>query len=235
MGYAVARDFDDNAMRNYADAVDEFDEDFEGDQDASKRPRRFLGIFLVAIGLVSTTVAANLSLNNGRIEMGQGVYRITACDQWIGIGLNPTAATYGGKSRVASMDLIGLDPRLCKDVVFRIKMFKNTDLNTPLGIFEGVIGTDTATARAETGTVRSLMIYDTATVSFPVPVETYTVYAARALTLINGAGVNIGYRDDYHRIQYASATGVYGIIFYNPLALMEDVDKITIESSKLPT
>lgn len=220
-------------MKKYENVVDEYDEDFEGNQDAAKRPRRFLGIFLVAIGLVATTVAANLSLNNGRIEMGQGVYRITACDQWVGIGLNPTAATYGGKSRVASLDLIGLDPRLCKDVVFRIKMFKNTDLNTPLGIFEGVIGTDTATATTETGTVTSLMIYDTSTVSYPT--TTYNYYAARALTLINGAGVNIGNRDDYHRIVYASATGVYGIIFTNPLTLMEDVDKITIESSKLPT
>lgn len=220
-------------MKNYENVVDEYDEDFESDKDSAKRPRRFLGILLVAIGLVATTVAANLSLNNGRIEMGQGVYRITACDQWVGIGLNPTAAIYGGKSRVASLDLIGLDPRLCKDVVFRIKMFKNTDLNTPLGIFEGVIGTDTATATTETGTVTSLMIYDTATVSYPT--TTYNYYAARALTLINGAGVNIGYRDDYHRIQYASATGVYGIIFTSPLCLMEDVDKITIESSKLPT
>jgi hypothetical protein len=220
-------------MKRYESSPDEYDEEFFEDVDSSKRPRRFLGIFLVAIGLVATTVAANLSLNNGRIEMGQGVYRITACDQWVGIGLNPTAATYGGKSRVASLDLIGLDPRLCKDVVFRIKMFKNTDLNTPLGIFEGVIGTDTATATTETGTVTSLMIYDTATVSYPT--TTYNYYAARALTLINGAGVNIGNRDDYHRIVYASATGVYGIIFTNPLTLMEDVDKITIESSKLPT
>jgi hypothetical protein len=165
--------------------------------------------------------------------MGQGVYRITACDQWIGIGLNPTAATYGGKSRIASMDIIGLDPRLCKNVVFKIKMFKNTDLNTPLAIFEGVTGADTATAMTETGTVRSLTIYDTATVSYPT--TTYNYYAARALTLINGAGVNIGYRDDYHRIAYAATTGVYGIIFTTPLCLMEDVDKITIESATLPS
>ena len=220
-------------MRNYENSVDEYDEDFESDKDSAKRPRRFIGVVLVAFGLVATTLAANLSLNNGRIEMGQGVYRITACDQWVGIGLNPTDAIYNGKSRIASIDLIGLDPRLCKDVVFRIKLFKKTDLNTPLGLFTGVIGTDTTTAMAETGTVTSLMIYDTATVSYPT--TTYNYYAARALTLINGAGVNIGYRDDYHRIQYASATGVYGIILYNPLALMEDVDKITIESSKLPT
>lgn len=220
-------------MRNYQGSFDDYDEDFDGDQELSKRPRRFFGIVFIALGLIGTTLAANISIGNGRIEMGQGLYKITACDQWVAIGLNPTEAIYGGKSRVASMDLVGLDPRLCKDVVFRIKMFKNSDLNTPLGIFTGVVGTDTATALAETGTVTSLMIYDTATVSYPT--TTYNYYAARALTLINGAGVNVGYRDDYLRIQYASATGVYGIIFYNPLALMEDVDKITIESSKLPS
>ncbi len=213
--------------------MDEYDEEFTEDMETSKRPRRFVGIFLVAIGLVATTVAANLSLNNGRIEMGQGVYRITACDQWIGIGLNPTAATYGGKSRIASMDLIGLDPRLCKNVVFRIKMFKNTDLNTPLAIFEGVTGTDTATATTTIGNVNQISLYDTATVSFPT--TTYNYYAARALTLINGAGVNVNYRDDYHRIAYAASTGVYGIIFTTPLCLMEDVDKITIESATLPS
>jgi hypothetical protein len=213
--------------------MSEYDEEFTDDVETSKRPRRFVGIFLVAIGLVATTVAANLSLNNGRIEMGQGVYRITACDQWIGIGLNPTAATYGGKSRIASMDLIGLDPRLCRNVVFRIKMFKNTDLNTPLAIFEGVTGTDTATAATTIGNVTEISLYDTATVSYPV--RTYDYYAARALTLIDMAGVNVNYRDDYHRVVYSAASGVYGISFTTPLCLMEDVDKITIESATLPS
>ena len=36
-------------MKKYENVVDEYDEDFEGNQDAAKRPRRFLGIFLVAI------------------------------------------------------------------------------------------------------------------------------------------------------------------------------------------
>ena len=220
-------------MKRYEGSMSEYDEEFTEDIETSKRPRRFVGIFLVAIGLVATTVAANISLNNGRIEMGQGVYRITACDQWIGIGLNPTAATYDGKSRIASMDLIGLDPRLCKNVVFRIKMFKNTDLNTPLAIFEGVTGTDTATATTTIGNVNQISLYDTATVSYPT--TTYNYYAARALTLINGAGVNVGNRDDYHRVLYSAASGVYGIIFATPLCLMEDVDKITIESATLPS
>ena len=48
-------------MKRYEGSPDEYDEEFIEDGDASKRPRRFLGIVLVAFGLVATTVAANLS------------------------------------------------------------------------------------------------------------------------------------------------------------------------------
>ena len=195
--------------------------------------RRVVGIFLISLGLIGTTVAANISINNGRIEMGQGIYRIQACDQWVGIGLFPTAAIYDGKSRVGTVELLGLDPRLCKNVIFQIKMYKNTDFTNPLALFTGTTGTDTTTATTTTGPVTRLTIYDTATVSFPSPVANYNTYARNALTLVNQANVNVGFSDDHHEITYISATGAYRIIFNLPLALMEDVDKITIESSSL--
>ena len=216
-------------MRGY-DVVDEDEEEF-----AEERPgtfsRRLIGIIFIALGLVGTTVAANISLSNGRIEMGQGVYRIKACDQWVGIGLYPTAAIYGGKSRIQTVELIGLDPRMCKNVIFRIKMYKNTDLNNSLALFVGTTTTDTTTATATEGNVTQLSIYDTATVSYPS--VTYDNYARRALTLVNQANVNVGYNDGYHSISYVAATGVYRINLVQPLALMEDIDEIRIESASL--
>jgi hypothetical protein len=216
-------------MRGY-DVIDDEEREY-----VEERPgtfsRRLIGIILIALGLVGTTVAANISLSNGRIEMGQGVYRITACDQWVGIGLYPTAAIYGGKSRVKTVELIGLDPRLCKNVLFRIKMYKNTDLVNALALFVGTTTTDTATATATEGNVTQLSIYDTATVSYPT--ITYNNYARRALSLVNQANVNVGYGDSYHNITYVSATGVYRIELFQPLALMEDIDKVTIESASL--
>jgi hypothetical protein len=216
-------------MRGY-DVVDDEESEF-----VEERPgtfsRRLIGIILIALGLVGTTVAANISLSNGRIEMGQGVYRIKACDQWVGIGLYPTAAIYGGKSRVKTVELIGLDPRMCKNVLFRIKMYKNTDLVTALPLFVGTTTTDTATATATEGNVTQLSIYDTATVSYPT--ITYNNYARRALSLVNQANVNVGYGDSYHNITYVTATGVYRIELFQPLALMEDIDKVTIESASL--
>jgi len=192
---------------------------------------RLVGIILIAVGLVGTTVAANISLSNGRIEMGQGIYRISACDQWIGIGLYPTAATYGGKSRVQTVELVGLDPRLCKNVIFRIKMYKNSDLVNPLALFVGNTGTDSTTATATGGNATQLSMYDSATVTYPT--VSYNAYAAKALSLVNQSGVNVGLTDAYHRISYVTATGTYRIFLNQPLCLMEDVDKVTIESSSL--
>jgi hypothetical protein len=219
-------------VRGYEDSSQGlYDEDFPDEvEEKSTFSRRIIGILLISLGLVGTTVAANISLSNGRIEMGQGVYRIKACDQWVGIGLYPTA-TSGGLSYVQTVELIGLDPRMCKNVIFRIKMFKNTDLNTALPLFYGTTGTDTVTATSTLGNVTQLSIYDTATVSFPT--TTYDNYARRALTLVNQADVNVGYNDGYHSISYVAATGVYRVFLSQPRALMADVDKITIESASL--
>lgn len=218
-------------MRGYEDIDIEDGEYVE--EPSGRFSRRIVGILLISLGVIGTTVAANISINSGRIEMGQGIYRIQACDQWVGIGLIPTAATYGGKSRIQTVELVGLDPRLCKNVIFQIKMYKNTDFANPLALFTGTTGTDTATATTTEGPVTRLSIYDTATVSFPNPVANYNTYARNALTLVNQANVNVGYSDSYHTISYVSATGVYRIFFNSPLALMEDIDKITIESSSL--
>jgi hypothetical protein len=216
-------------MRGY-DVVDDEEGEF-----VEERPgtfsRRLIGIILIALGLVGTTVAANISLSNGRIEMGQGVYRIKACDQWVGIGLYPTAAIYGGKSRVQTVELIGLDPRMCRNVIFRIKMFDNDFPLVALPLFYGVTGANNSTDTATVGNVTQLSIYDTATVSYPA--VSYDNYARRALSLVNQADVNVGYNDGYHSISYVAATGVYRIFLNQPRALMEEVDRITIESASL--
>lgn len=220
-------------MRKYLGSDEEFDDEFESNNRISFKiaSKRLLAVGTILFGLLGATVAANISLGDGQLEFGQGIYRIKACDQWVGVGLYPTAATYDGKSRIQTMELVGLDPRMCRNVVFNIKMFKNSDLNTALSIFTGTTGTDTSTASATVGAVNQVTIYDSATVTYPA--QSYNTYASKALTLINKAGVNVGYDDTYHRITYVAATGVYRVYFYQPLCLMEDVDKITIESSTL--
>jgi hypothetical protein len=217
-------------MRGY-DVVDDEESDY-----VEERPgtfsRRLIGIILIALGLVGTTVAANISLSNGRIEMGQGVYRIKACDQWVGIGLYPTA-TSGGVSYVQTVELLGLDPRMCKNVIFRIKMFDKDFPLTPLPLFYGVTGSNNATGAPILGNVDQISVYDTATVSFGNPGVSYFAYASKALSLVNEADVNVGLKDEYHQLSYVSSTGAYRIFLNQPRALMEDVDRITIESASL--
>jgi hypothetical protein len=59
-------------MRGYEDSSqDLYDEDFPDQvEQKSTFRRRVIGILLISLGLVGTTVAANISLSNGRIEMG---------------------------------------------------------------------------------------------------------------------------------------------------------------------
>lgn len=229
-------------MSNYLVNDDPYDDDVVNEfRDAGIRRKRFIASFLILFGVIGSTVAANITINNGRIEMGSGIYRITACDQWIGIGLYSTAPGSDGISNVQSMELIGLDPRLCKNVIFRIKMFKNSDLVNPLPLFTGVTGTDTNTATKTIGGVTQVSIYDTATVpssfSSTPSTATYSYYAKNALTLVDMTGANIGYQDSvpYQKITYNAVKGTYTVYFYNPLCKMTDVDKITIESSTLPS
>jgi hypothetical protein len=212
---------------------DPYAEDFEESLEQSKRPKRILAIFFITLGLLGTTFAANISLNKGRIEMGQGLYQIKACDQWVAIGLYPTAATYPEGSRVDMIELVGLDPRLCKDVIFQLKLYDTATAQLPL--FTGTIVSDTNTATIDTGTVRTISVYDTQTVSYDPLINnpTYPQYASKALTLVNEAGVNVGYSDAFHKITYYASAGTYRIKLLQPLCPMGSVVKVTIESARL--
>jgi hypothetical protein len=219
-------------MQRYEDPNEDYSDPFEGgwrERFRANRSKRNLFTFLVGAALIASTLASNITIGNGRIEMGQGLYLISTCDQWVGIGLYPTAATYSGQSRVQTVEVIGLDPRKCANVNFKIKMFKNTDLNTPLPLFTGTSSVDSTTGTVAIGNVTQLAMYDTATISYPS--VSYNSYAAKALTLVNQIDANVGYGDSYHSLSYVVSTGRYRVTFTTPLCAMADVDKITIESS----
>jgi hypothetical protein len=205
------------------------------DEDPEASGRRWFRnpkiIFLLATSLVfgASTLASNFSIGGGRIEFGQGIFRVKACDSWISVGLFPTAATYNGLSRVQSVELIGLDPNACKGNLLRFQFFDSSSA-TALPMYVGVVRTDTATATAETGTATILSVYDTST---PYTSGTYANYARRALTLVNQAGVNISYGDEYLAISYNTASGNWKINMFQPLCPMGSVYRITVESASL--
>jgi hypothetical protein len=216
-------------MSYFSGNVDPEDHD-EGFAEGTSRKSRFkinLAIFFVVLAALSTTYAANISLNGGqKKEFGQGIYQIKACDQWVGIGLQSAASP--NNAYVGTIKLYGFDPRLCVGRIFRIKLFK-TGSATPLDLYLGPgssSGTDTHT---------TLSLMDTST---PFASSGYTGgsaydnWSADAVTIVDKWGRNIGYADSYTYIDYYPTSGVYVILLTYPRALVSDVTSVTIESAK---
>ena len=217
---------------DYLNGVD----DSYGEDEVFDRPnrrtrlQRNLGIFAVVLGLLGTTFAANITLNDGlRKEFGQGIFQIKACDQWVGIGL--TAGSGSQNSYVKNLKLYGFDPRLCVGRVFRVKLFETGNTN-PLNLY-----LDESSTAGFTDTSTSLALLDTSTAyssSYPV-YSGYTAYeswASDAVTINNKWGKNIGWGNSNLYIDYTLNTGVYTIVFTTPLAVVSQVTSVTIESAK---
>jgi hypothetical protein len=128
---------------------------------------------------------------------------------------------------VQSVELIGLDPNACKGNLLRFQ-FYDSSTATALPMYTGVIATDTATSSATIGSASVISVFDTTTAFSS---GTYANYARRALTLVNQAGVNIGYGDDYLAISYLASTGSWKINMFQPLCPMGSVYRITVESA----
>lgn len=218
---------------NYLQGVDDSFEDevFEKTSSRSRRARLNLGIFVLILGFLGTSLAANISLNNGnRKEFGQGIFQIKACDQWVGVGL--TAGSGAENPYVKNLKLYGFDPRLCLGRIFRIKLFP-TGSTTPLNLY-----IDQGASAGTTETATQLTLVDTSTafttnyLGASTSSQAYDWWAADAVTLVNRQGLNVGYYSDYLFIDYTTSTGVYTIIFNQPRALVASVASVTIESAK---
>jgi hypothetical protein len=191
------------------------------------RAQRNFIIFSVILGILGTSFAANITLNGGqRKEFGQGIYQIKACDQWVGIGLTVGANTQS--DYVKTVRLYGLDPRLCKGNIFRIKLFP-TGSTTPLNMYKGA-GATSALSDSVTATTLVTRIINT---DYTGNTKTaYDAWAYDAVTLVDPQGRDISFGDDYETIDYAINTGVYTIYFTYPMALAAQVASVTIESAK---
>jgi hypothetical protein len=206
-------------------------EDYE-DGISEERPARRLRaqrnfiIFAVILGVLGSSFAANISLSGGRTEFGQGIYQIKACDQWVGIGLTVGANTQS--NYVKTVRIYGLDPRLCKGNIFRIRLFP-TGSTTALDMYKGA-GTTSAATDSVTATTLVTRITNTAYTGSNQ--SAYESWAYDAVTLIDPQGRDISYGDTYQTIDYAISSAVYTIFLTYPLALAAQVSSVTIESAK---
>jgi len=202
----------------------------EEDGSGRKHSRRLLSIFIICALTISTTVAATVTLNKGKgVEFGQGIYQVTACDQFVSVALTPSAAIYAsdgsytgsGYSNVGNIRISGLDPVACAGTTIRVKLF-TTGISNPLQIY-----TDTSTvANQSTGSGYTQMVW----VINKVP----QANIANDITLLDENGANIGKFDAKQYLKYTSATGDWTDIFTYPRAAVLQVNSLTLESASTP-
>jgi len=198
--------------------------------DSAEKPGRFssrgfrLTLLAVIVSLVGTTFAINVTINgNNRVEFGQGLYRITSCDQFMNVNLKSGNAFADGYSRVESIELSGLDVARCANTSIRLRLYDASN-PSPMNLFTNIAYSSRGTSYpccTETGTAVVMVIAANAT----------QATAAQSLTLISPSGRNIGTGDRHESIRYESTTAVFTVTFASPLAIMRDVAKTTLESA----
>ena len=198
--------------------------------ETAQKPGRFssrsirLTVLAVIISLIGTTFAINVTINgDNEVEFGQGIYRITSCDQFVQVALKSSSAFADGYSRVGSIELSGLDVARCANTSIRLRLYDASN-PSPMDLFNNIAYTSRGTSYpccTETGTAVVMVIAADATQST----------ATQSVTLVSPSGRNIGSGDRHESLRYESSTAIFTVTFTSPLAIMRDVAKTTLESA----
>lgn len=102
-------------------------------------PKLVFGLLLTIITGISSIMAGNYSFGNSAssVEYGQGVYKISACDDWVRVNL--TAGATGehgapeGLSALTGVIISSLDTRACAGTEFTISAVDEE--NNPLAMY----------------------------------------------------------------------------------------------------
>lgn len=196
---------------------------YESDEVHRPSPwRKWVGIFLLSYSVLAYGLAQTITLNtNNRVEFGQGVFTLKACDSFISVTLTPSSSTYSGtradgssytnESRVKNILLSGLDTVQCAGKRIKIQLFDNINSGA-MKLFSDVESIQND---------KAILVID----------SDKNTPRGDAITLLNGKGQNIGYFDSYQFLDFDPDTAVYTLIFSSPLALVSDVYQLTIETS----
>jgi hypothetical protein len=186
-----------------------------------RNSKLFIGFSMIGLSVTGLTLAASFTINSGKVEFGQGIYKIQSCDQWVAINLVPTEAMYNGLSRVANIQISGLDATRCRGSNFKIQLYPTGASPAAMPLFS-----------ESNSPVDRLLL----SVSSDV-----TKVRANAVSFIDGSGrlVNAnlaadgsGYAyDRWQYLTYATTNGVYSVTFTRPLATVSAVNSLTVQSA----
>jgi hypothetical protein len=172
----------------------------------------FIGIFLVLLSALGATFAANISINgSNKIEFGQGVYVVEACNGWIQITLgygSPDPVT--GDSNITDFVINGLDTRSCTSTNIDFKAY---DSSTQLNLYNTYASDDLNEVT-------------------PIAVNLFTlrIDEQEQISLVDSQGTTISTQDPYISLTIEDATKTYVVAFTYPLATVAQLANITVES-----
>ena len=104
-----------------------------------------IGLLLIAFVAIGATFASNITINgSNRIEFGQGVYTVEACNGWVQIQV-PGSETYNGSSYIEGLLIDGVDPRQCASTLMHFKAFSSSSTD-PLPLYSTTDPVDSVTS-----------------------------------------------------------------------------------------
>ena len=174
----------------------------------------FLGIFLVFLSAISATFAANITINDSnRVEFGQAVYVVEACNGWVQISLGngDEDNSPGAWSYITSFVINGLDTRSCGSTNITFKAYGG---ETQLDLYD------------------TYAIEDGEEVGGPVTVNQFTlrIDGQEAISLVDSDGTTIASTDPFISLDTDDATRTYVVGFTYPRAKVEEITRMTVES-----
>lgn len=206
----------------YEETQDEYPVYEEDEIQRRRKSLLYAGLGLLVFAAIGASLAQTITLNTtGRVEFGQGVVTLRACDSFISISLSPSSATFSGTrangssyvnaSRVKNIRFSSLDTRACAGKRIKVELFDNTNASA-MNLF-----TDADSIAVS----KVILVID----------PDRNIDRADAVTLLNGKGQNIGYFDSFQFLDFNPDNASYTLIFSSPLALMSDVYRLTIETT----
>ena len=167
----------------------------------------FIGIFLVFLSAISATFAANITINgSNRVEFGQAVYVVEACNGWIQISLG-YGETEDGFSYITSFVINGLDTRSCGSTNITFKAYSG---ESQMDLYKASEPTDQNQITVNQFTLR--------------------IDAQEAVSLVDSQGSTIATNDPYISLDSDDATRTYVVGFTYPRAKVADITRMTVES-----
>ncbi len=184
----------------------------QSDEPQEKGAKSFkIGVVLLLLAGITSTLAANISVNqNNRLEFGQGVYTVAACNGWIQIEVS-YGETVDGSSPISGFVLQGIDPVQCASSTLTFKFFKATNPDPTL-----------------------LPLYattsDSPTSDFIVSQVSLAIDSSGNVLLVDPNFTPIEEDSPYISISRDETTSNFIVGFSYPQSNMQDLDNITVES-----